>query len=294
MSPTARALLALEAIQNRPGITASRLGERLGVSERAARRYVSILREADLPIDSLTGPYGGYRVGRGLRLPPLMFTAAEALGLAMAVLEGHRDAADATDVVGSALAKVVRALPEGVADPVRAVREATTPSSSHDAVASPELTNQLVQACVRSHRLRLAYRLGTDEPRMMEVEPWAVVLRHSRWYLLCWSHSKQAQRALRIDRMAAIEVLPETFAAPSELDPLRTMEEHLSRGWTRHLGPRPAVAASQPGLTRRHHGTYVDHLVGGGLGREHRKVPSRRAPWSREDQVGWRCSGSHR
>lgn len=232
VSPTARALLALEAIQNRPGITASRLGERLGVSERAARRYVSILREADLPIDSLTGPYGGYRVGRGLRLPPLMSTAAEALGLAMAVLEGHRDAADATDVVGSALAKIVRALPEGVADPVRAVREATTPSSSHDAVASPELTNQLVQACVRSHRLRLAYRLGTDEPRMMEVEPWAVVLRHSRWYLLCWSHSKQAQRAVRIDRMAAIEVLPETFAAPSELDPLRTLEEHLSRGWT--------------------------------------------------------------
>jgi predicted DNA-binding transcriptional regulator YafY len=93
MSPTARALLALEAIQNSPGITAQLLGERLGVSERAARRYVAILREADLPIESVTGPYGGYRVGRGLRLPPLMFTAAEAMGLVMAVLEGHRRAA---------------------------------------------------------------------------------------------------------------------------------------------------------------------------------------------------------
>ena len=94
VSPTARALLALEVIQNSPGITAQRLGDRLGVTERAARRYVAILREAELPIESVTGPHGGYRVGRGLRLPPLMFTAAEAMGLVMAMLEGHRYAAD--------------------------------------------------------------------------------------------------------------------------------------------------------------------------------------------------------
>ena len=64
-SPTARALLALELIQAGPGITADRLAERLGVSERAARRYVGVLREAGVPIESTRGPYGGYRVGRG-------------------------------------------------------------------------------------------------------------------------------------------------------------------------------------------------------------------------------------
>src|SRR6185437_13458190 len=127
VSPTARALLALEVIQNCPGITAAGLGERLGVTERAARRYVSILREADLPIDSVSGPHGGYRVGRGLRLPPLMFTAAEALGLAMAVLEGHRGAADPTELVGAALSKILRVLPHQVAEPVRAVRRVTGP-----------------------------------------------------------------------------------------------------------------------------------------------------------------------
>src|SRR3954452_1536306 len=95
-SPTARALLALELIQGSPGITAERIGERLGVSERAARRYVGILRQAGIPIESARGPYGGYRVGRGLRPAPLMFTATEALGLVMAVLDGRRDtAADA-------------------------------------------------------------------------------------------------------------------------------------------------------------------------------------------------------
>ncbi len=99
-----------------PGITADRLADKLGVSERAARRYVGILREAGIPIESVRGPYGGYRVGRGLRLPPLMFSAAEALELVMAVLDGHHDASDPTNPVGSALGKIVRALPEPVAD----------------------------------------------------------------------------------------------------------------------------------------------------------------------------------
>ena len=112
VSPTARALLALETIQNVPGITARQLGDRLGVTERAARRYVAILREAGLPIDSVSGPYGGYQVGRGLRLPPLTFTAAEAVGLVMAVLEGHRPATDPADLVGGALAKIIRVLPD--------------------------------------------------------------------------------------------------------------------------------------------------------------------------------------
>src|SRR3954454_23586959 len=95
-SPTARALLTLDLISSSPGITADRLATKLGVSERAARRYVGILREAEIPIESVRGPYGGYRVGRGLRLPPLVFSATEALGLVMAVLRGHPAAAHPT------------------------------------------------------------------------------------------------------------------------------------------------------------------------------------------------------
>src|SRR4051794_41328029 len=114
-SPTARALMALELLQASPGITAERLADKLGVSDRAARRYVAILREAGIPIESVRGPYGGYSVGRGLRLPPLLFTSAEALGLVMAVLDGHHQAAHPTEPVGSALGKIVRALPQPVA-----------------------------------------------------------------------------------------------------------------------------------------------------------------------------------
>ena len=136
-SPTARALLALELIQGTPGITAERLADKLGVTERAARRYVEILREAGIPVDSVRGRYGGFRVGRGLRLPPLMFSAAEALGLVMAVLDGHHDASEPTNPVGSALGKIVRALPEPVAAQAEAVRQATAPAPDR-AAARPD------------------------------------------------------------------------------------------------------------------------------------------------------------
>src|SRR5258708_7677906 len=231
VSPTARALLALEAIQNNPGLSAQEIGDRLGVTDRAARRYVSILREADLPIESLSGPHGGYRVGRGLRLPPLMFTAAEAMGLVMAVLEGHRDAVDPSDLVGGALSKIVRVLPERVARPVRGFRDVSAARPAPAVSASPELTSALIEACIAARRLRMTYRLGPAD-RVMEVDPWAVVLRHSRWYLLAWSHTRQARRVLRVDRVVTIEALPETFTPPPDLDALRTLEEHLSQGWT--------------------------------------------------------------
>ena len=245
MSPTGRALMALELMQNCPGITAVRLGERLGVTERAARRYVAILREADIPIESVSGPHGGYRVGRGLRLAPLMFTAPEALGLVMAVLEGHRGAADPADLVGGALAKIVRALPARVADPARRAVVAGRPPAT--AVASPpvEIVARLLEACSAARRVRLAYRTRPDVHRAMEVDPWAVVLRHSRWYLLCWSHTRDAQRVLRLDRVAAVETLPATFTPPPGLDARAVLEDHLSRGWTYPVDVLIAASAEE-------------------------------------------------
>jgi predicted DNA-binding transcriptional regulator YafY len=201
-------------------MTADELGAGLGVTGRAARRYVAILREAGLPIESTTGPYGGYRVGRGLRLPPLRFTPAEAAGLVMATLEGHPGAAHPADVVGGALAKILRALP---------TRLAAAPGPTADPVPLEHL-DALLAACAEARALRLDYRAGERLSRM-EVEPWAVVLRHSRWYLLCWSRSRDAQRVLRIDRIAAVERLAETFAAPGDLDALATVEDHFSQGW---------------------------------------------------------------
>ena len=241
ISPTARALLALEAIQNVPGITAARLGERLGVTERAARRYVAILREAELPIESVSGPYGGYQVGHGLRLPPLTFTAAEASGLVMAVLEGHKGAADPADLVGGALAKIVRVLPARVAAQVRTIRDGPAGGAGDGEDPTPaalvglEVMTVLFEACAAGRRLHLSYRrapwAGDTGDREMAVDPWAVVLRHSRWYLLCWSHTVDARRVLRIDRIVTASQSLETFTPPTGLDALAVLEQHLSQGW---------------------------------------------------------------
>ena len=231
-SPTARALLTLELVQGSPGITADRLADKLGVSERAARRYVAILREAGIPIESIRGRYGGYRVGRGVRLPPLMFSPAEALGLVMAVLDGHHRAADAADPVGSALGKLLRALPEPVARQAGAVRAATAPAPDRAAARpDPAITATLVEACAEHRRIRLGYRSESGKEWSPEVDPWAIVVRHGRWYLLCWSHSAGARRVFRIDRVVAAELLTAGFSPPAGLDPVAELEDHLAVGW---------------------------------------------------------------
>ena len=231
-SPTARALLALELVQGNPGITADRLADKLGVSERAARRYVAILREAGIPIESVRGPYGGYRVGRGLRLPPLVFSSAEALGLVMAVLDGHHDASDPADPVGGALGKIVRALPEPVAAQAEVVRRTTAPAPDRAAARpDPATTAALVQACSDHRAVQLDYRSEAGSEWLLEVDPWAIVVRHGRWYLLCRSHRADARRAYRIDRVRSVLVLDDAFTPPADLDPVAVLEEHLAVGW---------------------------------------------------------------
>jgi predicted DNA-binding transcriptional regulator YafY len=228
-SPTARTLTVLELIQNSPGITAEQLGDKLGVSERAARRYVAILREADIPIESVRGPYGGYRVGRGLRLPPLMFSPTEALGLVMAILEGPRGADDPVD---NALGKIIRVLPESVARSTDAVRRVSARGPDPGArTPDPEITAQLVSHSTACRQVRIGYRRCPGEEWTMEVDPWAVVVRRGRWYLLCWSHAKDAKRILRVDKITEVAPLDGLFTPPSELDPLAAVEEHLALGW---------------------------------------------------------------
>jgi predicted DNA-binding transcriptional regulator YafY len=227
-SPAARALLTLELIQNSPGITAERLSDRLGLSDRAVRRHVGVLREAGIPVESTRGRYGGYRIGRGMRLPPLMFTPTEALGLVMAVLEGHP--AGEEDPVGQALGKIVRALPESLARPADAVRR--IPARGWTVVVPDvEVTAQLVQASDAGNRVRLRYAIDDKREWEIDIDPWAVVVRHRRWYVLGWSHGKDARRVLRVDRVRGVEVLAERFERPPDLDALTALEEQLSMGW---------------------------------------------------------------
>ena len=243
-------------LQDHPGITADALGERLGVTERAARRYVGLLRDAGIPVESVRGPYGGYRLGRGLRLPPLMFSAAEALGLVMAVLDGHHDAGDDDSPVGSALAKILRGLPAPVAEQAAAVRRAAAAAPDRGAARpDPAVTTALVEACSAARRVRVGYRSESGKEWEAEVDPWAVVVRHGRWYLLCLDHRSDGRRAYRIDRMSGVRLLDDAASAPDGLDPVAELEDHLAVGWefTTEVRGRPAArpdAALAPARAR--------------------------------------------
>jgi predicted DNA-binding transcriptional regulator YafY len=232
ISPTARALRALDILQGRPGVTAAELARRLGVTERAARRYVAILREAGIPVESTRGPYGGYTLGRGLRLPPLVFSATEALGLVMAALDSQHAVADASDPVGSALGKILRVLPTNVARQAVMVREtARTVPERFPARPDPAVTSELVEAVAAQRQVRIGYRTAAGNPRSFDVDPWSVVVRYGRWYLLCLSHHATELRTYRVDRITEVTPLGGSFEVPADLDPAAELEANLARGW---------------------------------------------------------------
>jgi predicted DNA-binding transcriptional regulator YafY len=229
ISPTARALRTLEILQNRPGTTADELAARLGVSERAARRYVGILREAGIPVESVRGPHGGYTLGRGMKLPPIVFTQAEALVLVMVVLDGQPPG---DDLLGGALGKVIRALPGSVGRQAATLREHAAAAPDRNAARpDPATTSALVAAVAASRRVVLTYRGESGREWTAEVDPWAVVVRFGRWYLLCHSHRADAVRTYRIDRVRAVEPTSQEFTPPEDLDPVAALEENLGAGW---------------------------------------------------------------
>ncbi len=185
VGPTARALLALNLLQNRPGISAQELADRLGVTERSARRTITTMREVGVPVESIRGPHGGFRLGRGLRLPHLVFSASEATGLVMAVPNGSHAAADPDDPVGAALGKLIAALPRTVAEQASLVREhARAVPSQWPERPSPATLAVVIEAVASQNRLEITYATETRSWDEL-VDPWGVVVRGGRWYLLC-------------------------------------------------------------------------------------------------------------
>jgi len=135
----------------------------------------------------------------GTRLPPAVFTEAEALGLVMTVLDGQSAAADTDtdDPVGAGLGKVIRALPENAGRQAAALREhASAAPDRYPAGPDPASTSALVAAVAARRRVLLRYRSESGREWEPEVDPSAVVIRNGRWYLLCYSHPRQRDRNL--------------------------------------------------------------------------------------------------
>ena len=243
-TPTARSLRALDLIHNRPGITAADLAERLGVTERAVRRYVGTLREAGVPVHGTPGRYGGYQIGRGVRLPPVTFSGPEALALVMAVVDSRAGATPDT-LVGEGVSKLLRALPDSVARPAQQLWQNIAAAPSDFPRPEPAITSGLVEAVASGRRVRIGYRSAAGHEWTSAVEPWAVVVRRGLWYLLCAVRSGEV-RTYRVDRVTSVEVLSIPSKVPDDLDSVAQLERSLGQGWQYPTRVRfPGVTAEE-------------------------------------------------
>jgi predicted DNA-binding transcriptional regulator YafY len=211
--PTSRVLAVLGLLQSRRRITGAEVAERLEVSRRTARRYVEILRELGVPVEGERGRHGAYSLRPGFKLPPMMFTEDEALGLGLSLL-----AARGLGLSGVAPA-VERVMPEFLGERIRALEETVIPAVARPAeLAGGEVIVALAEAVRWRRRVRLRYRSGLGGETERRVDPYAVVNREGYWYAVGQDHLRERLRLFRLDRVLEAEVLEETFVRPPGFD----------------------------------------------------------------------------
>ena len=229
--PTARVLAVLALLQAGGTHTVADLAERLAVDERTVRRYVEHLRDLDIPVDGTRGRYGGYRLARHYRMPPLMLTDEEALAVVWALLLSGRSRTGPASVlaVDSAAAKVRRVLPAPLARRIGAVIDTvdfTAPQEDDrdgDESAQVSMATMLLplaEAARDRHLVTFGYRARQGQAGQRSVQPHGIVAHHSRLYLTGFDVTRQAMRTFRLDRITGVRVLEETFTAPDDTDPI--------------------------------------------------------------------------
>jgi predicted DNA-binding transcriptional regulator YafY len=196
------------------------LADRLGITERTVRRDVTRLRQLGYPVVADTGRAGGYELGRGGALPPLLLTDDESVAVAIGLraaasggVAGYEEAAVA------ALAKLEQVLPATVRERVLALNAATvlTRPGAGPGIDS-EVLLMLAQACRRPERIRFSYRAGTGNLTDRRVEPHGLVNAERRWYLVGRDLDRQDWRTFRVDRMTDPVLTGHRFVRTEEPD----------------------------------------------------------------------------
>jgi predicted DNA-binding transcriptional regulator YafY len=218
--PTTRLLSMLELLQARGRMDGPELARRLEVGERTVRRYVTMLREMGVPVESERGRYGSYALRPGFRLPPMMFTDEEALALALGLLSARRlGLSGVAPAVEGALAKLERVMPEGLRGRLQAFEETVVPA----AVVPPrlpagEVVVILSEAVRGRRRVRMRYRSGPSKETEREFDPYAVLRKEGYWYAVGHDHLREATRLFRLDRVIEARLLEATFERPPGFD----------------------------------------------------------------------------
>jgi predicted DNA-binding transcriptional regulator YafY len=226
--PVMRVLTVLEILQARDHVSGSELAARLEVNLRTVQRYIARLQDLCVPVESVRGVGGFYRLKPGFRLPPLMFTDEEAFAVLLG-LRGlrHLGLSAFAPATEGAAAKLARVLPEPLRHSIQMVEEIVALEPGPWVVSTPvELLISVATAIRTRRRFRFAYHSYAGHPSNREIEPYGVAHVDGRWYVAGHCLLRQALRTFRLDRVSQPEIGEEQFQIPSHFD----IKAHLKTG----------------------------------------------------------------
>jgi predicted DNA-binding transcriptional regulator YafY len=206
LETSARLLRLLSILQTRRDWTGAELAERLRVTTRTVRNDIERLRQLGYPVDASPGVGGGYRLGTGAVVPPLLLDDEEAVAVAV----GLRTAAGGS-VTGieeasvRALAKLQQLLPAPLRRRVSALEAFAVPAPAPGPAGAPVdagTLTALAAACRDQRRVRFGYRRHDGAEDRRDVEPHRLVSAGRRWYLVAWDTGRRAWRTFRVDRVS--------------------------------------------------------------------------------------------
>jgi predicted DNA-binding transcriptional regulator YafY len=223
MTTTATRLITLiMLLQNRPNQKAADLANSLGVSVRTLHRYFDMLDEIGIPVYTERGPYGGFSLVRGYKMPPLVLTPEESVAVALGTgmveeLWGHLY----RDPARGALAKLENLLPDEQRHEVAWARKSLITTGMHrsNLDALGETLEKLRRATRERRQVRMQYQSrGQTEAGPREFDPYAIVHRWGWWYAIGYCHVRATVRTFRVDRMQELALLDQGFDIPAEFD----------------------------------------------------------------------------
>jgi len=224
-SPTTRLLAVLALLQTHQQMSGAEIARRLEVDVRTVRRYITSLQDMGVPVEGERGPHGAYYLGRGSKMPPLMFTNEEAVALVLGlrVIREFQFPVNTIAIEG-AVAKTERVLPEPLLQQVRALQSSITLNVSNYGGSSPPPLHDnntlivLSTAAQERHRVEFVYRSWRDEVTERRFDPYGVVYNEGYWYTAGHCHLRQDLRTFRLDRIQSIAKHDETFDDPGSVD----------------------------------------------------------------------------
>ncbi|MEV6304403.1 YafY family protein [Actinoplanes sp. NPDC051861] len=225
METTERVLTLLGLLQQRQVWTGPELAERLGVTDRTVRRDIERLRTLGYPVRAGQGVGGGYQLGPGQHLPPLLLDDEEAIATAMSLLAG----AGASDAALRALTKLDQVLPVRLRHEVRALSGSTESFGSGREPVDREVLMTLARACRDQVEAGFDYPSGGTAGRR-RVEPYRLVASDRRWYLFAYDLDRQDWRTFRVDRMSGVAARTWRFRPRPAPDAAAHVQEGVASG----------------------------------------------------------------